>query len=192
MNSSFVRSRLVFASVAAASAARSWASSKEVSCFSRRSPARTLVPGSKAICTTLPANSVSTVTPWTAWSDPTAGKRDSQVCLRATAVVTVSGGGVCSAWALIRPIWRNLIPPRPATSAITPTMLRTISFFIVVHFPGVPSNGLTDNPVKGSPEAVKTTPFYRPDYYWLNLSSAGDISIRGKFDAVPASTQRDA
>jgi len=41
----FERSRLVLASAAAASAARSCASSEEVSCFTRRSPARTLVPG---------------------------------------------------------------------------------------------------------------------------------------------------
>ena len=91
--------------------------------------------------TTLPVSSAVTVTPWTAWSDPTAMAGDSQVSLCATAVVTVSGGGDWRACAVIRSICRTLIPPRNATRIIRTTIEIMIFFFICLNRSSMGSTG---------------------------------------------------
>ena len=88
-----------------------------------------MVPDSKAIRLTIPGRSALTVTPWTATTVPMAERACGHVSVRATMVVTASGGGWNeAAWAM--PVWicRNFtVPTVPTKTAIT-VSIRIIRF----------------------------------------------------------------
>ena len=125
------RSRSVFASPSRASAERSCASSCCVSSFTSRSPIFTGLPDSNAISDTIPARSVLTVTPFTAFSEPTARSTGCHVCGFTVTVVTAAGGGPNFAPSAI-PL-RTIVyfqNPTTAMNVAARTSMMSIRFFM--------------------------------------------------------------
>ncbi len=127
-----LRSSVLRASASADSAARSCATSVEVSCSSSTSPASTSSPPSKYNCVTRPGRSAVMVTPWAASMVPMPSSVTSHSAFSATAEVMAVGGICCSSPAAIRSWICTVFRPAstPITSS-TPSTARAIRFIIV-------------------------------------------------------------
>ena len=125
-----LRTALSRANSSCASSARSWASSKEVSSRTSRSPLDTTAPDSNAISCTRPAISGVTVTPWTAVTEPMAVSVPCHFSSCATAAETDSGGGAKFLPAAISfLIWSVFTPARTPTTRST---MKTASMILRV------------------------------------------------------------
>ena len=125
------RSRSAFASVSRADAERSCASSCCVSSSTSTSPFFTGAPEVNAISETIPARSVLSITPLTAFIEPTALSTGCHVCACTTTVVTPAGGGANSApIALPFSIPRSVHSTSPATASATRNTINNIRFSI--------------------------------------------------------------